>query len=121
MIRRYFILLICQIICFFIILQGCVKKIPKEQIRGNLIEVSNDIDSYGYEMDTNMETSVAGEDSSKVVKSIGNGYIDVKNKKMKLAININETNKGKTKLTHAEIYIFDDMEYMLSGKDSDWI
>jgi hypothetical protein len=120
-IQRYFILAICQLICFFIILHGCVKNIPIEEIRGNLIEISNNIDSYGYEMNMDMETSVAGEDSSKVVKSIGNGYIDVKNKKMKLAININETNKGKTKLTHAEIYIFDDMEYMQSGKDANWI
>ncbi|MCD6441892.1 MAG: hypothetical protein J7L86_08970, partial [Candidatus Marinimicrobia bacterium] len=77
-----------------------------------MIEVSNNIDSYGYKMDMDMETSVAGEDSNKIVKSNGNGCIDIKNKKIKKSININETNKGKTKLTHTEIYIFDDMEYM---------
>jgi hypothetical protein len=118
-IHRYFILAICQLICFFIILHGCVKNIPKEQIRGNLIEVSNNIDIYGYEME--METSVADEDSNTIVKSNGSGYVDIKNKRIKESININETNKGKTKLTYTEIYILDDMKYMLSGKDSDWI
>ncbi|MCK4604234.1 MAG: hypothetical protein KAU41_05970 [Deltaproteobacteria bacterium] len=86
-----------------------------------MIEVSNNIDIYGYEMDMDMETSIAGENSSKVVKSNGNGYIDIKNKKIKISININETSKGKSKLTHTKIYIFDDMEYMLSGIDSNWI
>lgn len=121
MIQRYFILLICQIICFFITLHGCVKNIPKEQIRGNLIEVSNDIDSYGYEMDTDMETSIADKDSNTIIKSNGNGYVDIKNKKIKKSININEINKVKTKLTHTEIYILDDTEYMQSGNDSNWI
>jgi hypothetical protein len=88
-----------------------------------LIEASNNINIYGYEMDMDMdmEISVAGEDSSKIVKSNGNGYIDIKNKKMKISININDTSERKTKLTHTEIYIFDDMEYMLSEKDSNWI
>jgi hypothetical protein len=120
-IQRYFILAICQLICFFIILHGCVKNIPKEQIRENLIEVSNNIDIYGYEMEMEMETSIADEDSNTIVKSNSNGYVDIKNKKIKKSININETNKGKTKLTHTEIYIFDDTEYMQSGKDGNWI
>jgi len=120
-IHRYFILLICQIICFFIILHGCVKNIPKEQIRANLIEVSNNIDIYGYEMEMEMETSVSDEDSNTIVKSNGNGYVDIKNKKIKKSINFNETNKRKTKSTHTEIYILDDVEYILSGNDSNWI
>ncbi|MDL1958463.1 MAG: hypothetical protein LWX01_05775 [Deltaproteobacteria bacterium] len=86
-----------------------------------MIEVSNNIDIYGYEMEMEMETSVAGEDSSKIVKSNGNGYIDIKNKKMKISTNINETHKEKSKLTHTEIYIFDDIVYMLSEKDCNWI
>ena len=79
------------------------------------------MDIYAYEMDMDMKTSVAGEDSSKIVKSNGNGYVDIKNKKIKKYIDINETSKGKTKLTHTEIYILDDTEYMQSGKDSNWI
>jgi len=119
--QRCFILAVCQLICFFIILHGCVKNIPKEQIRGNLIEVSNNIDIYGYEMEMEMETSVSDEDSNTIVKSNGNGYVDIKNKKIKKSINFNETNKRKTKSTHTEIYILDDIEYILSGNDSNWI
>jgi len=121
MMRSYFTSVICQIICFFIILHGCVKTITKREIRENLIEVLNNIDTYSYEMEMYMETSIAGEDSSKVVKSNGNGYIDIKNKKMKISINVNETDKGKSKLTQTEIYIFDAMEYIQSGKNTEWI
>lgn len=123
MLHRYFILAICQIICFFIILDGCVKNITKEQIRGNLIEVSNNIDSYGYnyEMEMDMQTSVAGERSGTIVKSNGTSHIDIKNKKIKKSINIDENNKLKTKSTHTEIYISDNMEYILSEKHSNWI
>jgi len=76
MLHRYFILAICQIICFFIILDGCVKNITKEQIRGNLIEVSNNIDSYGYnyEMEMDMQTFVAGEHSGTILKSNGTSF-----------------------------------------------
>jgi len=119
--RNYFTSVICQIICFFIISHGCVKTITKREIRENLIEVLNNIDTYSYEMEMYMETSIAGEDSSKVVKSNGNGYIDIKNKKMKISINVNETDKGKSKLTQTEIYIFDAMEYIQSGKNTEWI
>ena len=109
------------IICIFILLPGCVKTINKGEIRRNLIDVLNKIDTYSYEMEMYMKTSIAGEDSGKIVKSNGNGNIDIKNKKMKISINVNETDKGKSKLTHTEIYIFDTMEYIQSGKDSEWI
>ncbi len=120
MTRIYFLLLIYLIISPFIILQGCVKTITSGQIRGNLIEVLNNINSYCYEMEMDMETSI--EDSTQIVKSNGNGNIDTKNKRMKISININETpDKGKSKSTQTEIYIFDVMEYIQSGKDGKWI
>jgi len=121
MMRSYFTSLICQIICFFIILHGCVKTITKGEIRRNLIDVLNNINTYSYEMEMCMETSIAGEDSTEIVKSNGNGYIDIKNKKMKISINLNETDKEKSRLTQTEIYIFDTMEYIQSGKNNEWI
>jgi len=122
MTRSYFLLLIYLTICLFIISQGCVKTITHGQMRGNLIEVLNSIDTYGYEMEMDMETSIAGENSSEIVKSNGNGNIDIKNKRMRISININETtNKGKSKSTETEIYVFDIMEYIQFGKDGEWI
>lgn len=120
MTRSYFLLLIYLTICPFVISQSCVKTITHGQMRGNLIEVLNSIDTYGYEME--METTIAGENSSEIVKSNGNGNIDIKNKRMKISININETtNKGKSKSTETEIYVFDIMEYIQSRKDGEWI
>ena len=108
------------IICLLIILQGCAKPISKGEIKGNLIEVLDNIHTYSYEMEMEMETSVTGEDIKDVVKANAQADIDVKNRKIKIFIHINERNK-RSKSTQTKIYILDTMEYIQSEKDSEWI
>jgi len=109
-----------------IVFEGCVKAITSEKIRGNLIEVSKKVESYSYEMDMCMETSIAGEDSTEIVKSNRNACVDVNNKRIKISINIDEwsTDRTKSKSTQTEMYIFDTMEYLYShshGKKGKWV
>jgi len=108
------------IICLLIILQGCAKPISKGEIKGNLIEVLDNIHTYSYEMEMEMETSVTGEDIKDVVKANAQADIDVKNRKIKIFIHINERNK-RSKSTQTKIYILDTMEYIQSERDSEWI
>ena len=126
MTRISFALIICFIIFPVIILQGCMKAMTSEQIRGNLVEVSKNIESYCYEMEMYMETDIAGEDSPEIVKSNHNAHVNVKNKRMKVSINIDEwtTDKTKAKSTQTEMYIVDTMEYLYShhhGKEGKWV
>jgi len=126
MTRISFLLVICLIVFPFIVFQGCMKAMTGEQIRGNLIEVSKNIESYSYEMEMYMETSLAGEDSPEIVKSNRNAHVDVKNERIKVSINIDEwtTDKAKSKSTETEMYIFHTMEYLCShehGKGGKWI
>jgi len=93
------------IICLLIILQGCAKPISKGEIKGNLIEVLDNIHTYSYEMEMEMETSATGEDIKDVVKA--NAHINERNK--------------RSKSTQTKIYILDTMEYIQSEKDSEWI
>lgn len=126
MTRISFALIIYLIIFPSIIFHGCMKAMTGGQIRENLIEVSKNVGSYSYEMEMYMETSVAGEDSPEIVKSNRNAHIDIKNKRMKISINIDEwgTDKTNSKSTRTEMYIFDTVEYLYShdhGKDSKWV
>jgi len=114
------------IISPFVFFQGCMKAVTSEQIRGNLVEVSKDIESYCYEMEMYMETSIVGEDSPEIVKSNHKGHVDVKNKRMKVFINIDEwtTNRTKSKTTQTKMYLLDTMEYLYShnhGKVGCWV
>lgn len=125
MTRISFLLIICLIISPFIISHGCIKAITSGQIRGNVIDVSKNIESYCYEMDMYIETSITGEDSPEILRSKGNGHVDVKNKRMKVLINIDEwtTDKAQSRPTRTEIYVFDTMEYLYlhsSGKEGYW-
>jgi len=125
MTRISFLLIICLIISPFIILHGCMKAITSGQIRGNVIEASKNLESYYYDMDRYIETSIAGEDSPDIERSKGNGYVDVKNKRMKVSINIDEwtADKAQSKSTRTEMYIFDTMEYLYlhsRGKNGCW-
>jgi len=126
MTRISFLLVICLIVSPFIIFQGCMEAMTSEQIGGNLIEVSKHIESYSCEMEMYMETSIAGEDSTEIVKSNRNTHVDVKNKRMKISINMDEwsTDKEKSKSTRTEMYIVDAMEYLCShshGKEGKWV
>lgn len=126
MTRIPFLLIMYLIISPFIIFQGCMKAITSEQIRGDLVEVSKNVESYSYEMEMYMETSIAGEDSPEIVKSNRNAYVDVKNKRMTVSVNIDEwtTDKAKSKSTQTEMYILDTMEYLCShdhGKEGKWV
>ncbi len=76
-------------------------------------------------MDRYIETSITGEDSPEILRSKGNGHVDVKNKRMKVSINIDEwtTDKAQSRSTRTEMYIFDTMEYLYlhsRGKDGCW-
>jgi len=126
MTRISFLLIICLIISPFIISHGCIKAITGGQIRGNVIDVSKNIESYCYDMDRYIETSITGEDSPEIVRSKGNGHVDVKNKRMKVLINIDEwtTDKAQSRSTRTEMYVFDTMEYLYlhsRGKDGRWV
>lgn len=106
-----------------IVLLGCV---TEEQAKERLFESLHNIKTYSYEMETNMETDIAGEDSSETVQSNINGQVDVKGKRVKLTINTNETISDRTKFksTQTQIYILDTMEYLYStssGKGGKWI
>jgi hypothetical protein len=106
-----------------IVLLGCV---TEEQAKQRLFESLHNIKTYTYEMETNMGTDIAGEDSSETVQSNINGQVDVEGKRVKLTINTNETisDRKKSKSTQTQIYIFDTMEYLHSsnsGKDGKWI
>ena len=103
-----------------------MKAMTSEQIRGNLIEVSKNVASYCYDMEMYMETSIAGEGSPEIVNSNRNAHVDVKNKRMKALINIDEwaTDKTESKSTQTEMYIFDSMEYLCSHnheKEGKWV
>ena len=103
-----------------------MKAMTSGQIRGNVIEVSKNIGSYYYDMDRYIETSIAGEDSPEIVRSKDNGHVDVKNKRMKVSINIDEwtTDKAQSRSTRTKMYIFDSMEYLYlhsRGKDGRWV
>jgi hypothetical protein len=111
------------IVALLIVLLGCV---TEEQAKERLIESLHNIKTYTYEMETNMETDIAGEDSSETVQSTTNGQIDVEGKRVKLTINTNETisDRKKSKSTRTQIYIFDTTEYLHSinsGKGGKWI
>jgi len=126
MTRISFLLIICLIISPFIISHGCIKAITGGQIRGNVIDVSKNIESYCYDMDRYIETSITGEDSPEIVRSKGNGHVDVKNKRMKVLINIDEwtTDKAQSRSTRTEMYVFDTMKYLYlhsRGKDGRWV
>ncbi len=108
---------------FLIVLLGCV---TEEQVIERLTESLHNIKSYSYEMEMNMETDIAGEDSREVVQSTINGQVAVEGKRVKLTINTNETtsDKAKSRSTQTQMYIFDTMEYLHSsnsGKDGKWI
>lgn len=125
MTRISFLLIICLIISPFIISHGCMKAITSGQIRGNVIEVSKNIESYCYDMDRYIETSITGEDSPEIERSKGNGHVDVKNKRMKVSINIDEwtTDKAQSRSTRTEMYLLDTMEYLYlhsGGKEGYW-
>jgi len=103
-----------------------MKAITSGQIKGNVIEVSKNIESYCYDMDRYIETSITGEDSPEILRSKGSGHVDVKNKRMKVSINIDEwtADKAQSRSTRTEMYLLDTMEYLYlhsRGKDGRWV
>jgi hypothetical protein len=126
MIRIPFLLIMYLTIYPFILSQGCMKSVTSEQIRENLVAVSRNVETYSYEMEMYMETSITGEDSVEIVNSNRNAHVDVKNNRMKISTNIDErtTDKTQAKSTRTEIYILDTMEYLFlhnRGKDGHWV
>jgi outer membrane lipoprotein-sorting protein len=118
-----FLLLIYLIMATVMAMLGCI---TEEQAKKGLTESLHNIKTYTYEMEMNMETGIAGENSYEVVQSTTNGQIDVEGKKVKLSINTNETtsDRKKSRSTQTQIYIFDTMEYLHSSsseKSGKWI
>ena len=113
-------ILLILLVAFSSVLGCATANLTKGQIREDLIKTLNNIDSYCYKMQMYMETSISGEDGKDIVKSSENAYVDVKNKRVKVLINMNEINKARSKLTKAEIYIFDTMEYLHLCSDGKW-